>query len=154
MERMTPEELEKMVHSALRSLPNRRAPATLEARVRSALEARAALPWWHQSYAHWPLAVRIGFFGLSAALVAFLVYASVLLPNSSDLSANTGALAPLVSWGTRLLAAGRSIIDFVSLVARNLPAVWVYGVGACIVGTYAMLAGLGAAAYRTLWSHR
>ena len=30
MERMNPEQLEKMVHSALRSLPNRRAPATLE----------------------------------------------------------------------------------------------------------------------------
>ena len=56
MNRLNPEQLEKMVHAALRSLPDRRAPASLEARVLAAVQARAApisspasTPWdgWH-----------------------------------------------------------------------------------------------------------
>ena len=40
--KMTPEELEKFIHRELRALPPRKAPASLEARILAAVEARPA----------------------------------------------------------------------------------------------------------------
>jgi hypothetical protein len=36
---------------------------------------------------------------------------------------------------------------------RHIPALWLYGTIVLFAGVYAMLVGLGAAAYRTLWAH-
>ena len=154
MERMNPEQLEKMVHSALRSLPNRRAPATLEARVRAAFEAQAAIPWWHKSYAYWPSPVRVAFLALCAGLAGLLVFAVVSLQAGIDSAELNGTFAPVLAWGSRIVALGRGLADFVALVGRNIPTLWLYGTVAFVAGLYAMLFGLGAAAYRTLWTHR
>ena len=154
MERMNPEQLEKMVHSALRSLPNRRAPATLEARVRAAIEAQAAIPWWHKSYAYWPSPVRVAFLALCAGLAGLLVFAVVSLQAGIDSAELNGTFAPVLAWGSRIGALGRGLADFVALVGRNIPTLWLYGTVAFVAGLYAMLFGLGAAAYRTLWTHR
>ena len=154
MERMNPEQLEKMVHSALRSLPNRCAPATLEARVRAAIEAQAAIPWWHKSYAYWPVPVRIAFLVLCAGLAGLLVLAGISLQTNFDSAQLNGTFAPLLNWGGRIVALGRGLADFIALVGRNIPTLWLYGTVAFVAGLYAMLFGLGAAAYRTLWTHR
>jgi hypothetical protein len=154
MERMNPEQLEKMVHSALRSLPNRRAPATLEARVRAAIEAQAAIPWWHKSYAYWPAPVRVAFLVLCAGLAGLLVYAGLSLETGFDSAQLGGTFAPVFNWGGRIVALVRGIADFITLVGRNIPTLWLYGTVAFVVGLYAMLVGLGAAAYRTLWTPR
>ena len=57
----------------LRNLPDRKAPAGLEARVLAEISRRAALPWWRKSFAHWPVAVRLGFLILSARVAAVAV---------------------------------------------------------------------------------
>jgi hypothetical protein len=57
--KLSPEQLEKLIHSNLRALPDRRAPRSLESRVHAAIETRAALPWWKQSFAQWPVAVLV-----------------------------------------------------------------------------------------------
>lgn len=154
MERMNPEQLEKMVHSALRSLPDRRAPATLEARVRAAIEAQAAIPWWHQAYAYWPAPVRVAFLVLCAGMAGLLVYAGMALQADVDSAQFNGVLAPLLNWGGRIVAVARGLADFIALVGRNIPTLWLYGAVAFVAGLYAMLFGLGATAYRTLWAHR
>ena len=61
------QDLEQRVERALRRLPLRTAPATLEARVHRELERLAARPWWRRSFAHWPAVARLGF--LAACLV-------------------------------------------------------------------------------------
>jgi hypothetical protein len=154
MERMNPEQLEKMVHSALRSLPNRRAPATLEARVRAAIEAQAAIPWWHKSFACWPAPVRIAFLVLCAGLAGLLVIAGISLQSGFDSVQSSGTFAPVLAWGGRIVALVRGFGDFIALVGRSIPTLWIYGAIAFVAGLYAMLFGLGAAAYRTLWAHR
>jgi len=73
----SPEDLEKFIHQTLRSLPARRAPHSLEARVRAAIEARAALPWWKQSFAQWPVAARFAFVIASAGLAKLAIMAVV-----------------------------------------------------------------------------
>jgi hypothetical protein len=153
MERMTPEQMEKMVHEALRLLPNRRAPASLEARVHAALEARAAIPWWHRSWAYWPQPVRAGFLVLCGVVTFLMMLGWLYLQAGADPTVAVQALAPVLSGASRIMSVVRGIENYAALVVRHIPAVWLYGAIAFVAAVYAMLMGLGAAAYRTLWVH-
>jgi hypothetical protein len=154
MERMNPEQLEKMVHSALRSLPDRRAPATLEARVRAAIERRAAIPWWHQSWSYWPQWVRAAFLGLCGGLVGLLVFGGIYVQAGFDSAQFQEAVGPTLAVADRVLNIGRGVVDFTALVVRHVPTWWLYGGIAFVAGLYAMLFGLAATAYRILWAPR
>jgi hypothetical protein len=46
------------------------------------------------------------------------------------------------------------LADIIALIGRDIPAWWLYGAAAFVAGLYAMLVGVGAAAYRTLWTNR
>jgi len=150
MNRMTPEQIEKMVHKALRSLPDRRAPASLEARVLAAVAAQAAIPWWHKSWRHWPRPVRV-LFVLGCGMVAALMIGGGAYVQLDLEPGRIGAAADIAD---RLIAVGSGVTNLVSLVIRNIPATWLYGSIAVIGAMYAMLFGLGATAYRTLWANR
>lgn len=150
----SPEHLEKIIHQALRSLPARRAPHTLESRVLAAIEARAALPWWHQSYAQWPLAARCVFLVVSAALAKVALMAAVWIVGDFDTPAFVNAFATPFGWIEQLNAAFTGLGNFFALIMRNVPATWLYGSLACLGLLYAALFGLGATAYRTLFSSR
>jgi hypothetical protein len=154
MERLTPEQLEKMVHDALRSLPDRRAPAALEARVWAALERRAAIPWWHRSWGYWPLGVRAAFVVFCGAVAAGLVLASLYVPAGFDSAPFHHVAAPVLGLIDGALGVGRWLAAFGALLVRQIPALWLYAALAFVAALYAMLFGLGATAYRTLWSHR
>jgi len=154
MERLTPEQLEQLVHTALRSLPDRRAPASLESRVLAALERQAAIPWWHRSWNYWPQSVRALFLVFCAAVAAGLVFASLGVQAGFDSAPFQHAVAPAQALVDNLLAAGRWLAGFTDRLVGQIPAWWLYGAAAFVAGIYAMLFGLGAAAYRTLWSHR
>jgi len=79
-------EMEARLGQALRTLPERRAPATLESRVLDALARRVPLPWWRRSFAEWPAAARVAFGVTSAVLVVLTVLAAAAA------NANLGAL--------------------------------------------------------------
>ena len=151
---MTPDELEQFIHRTLRSLPDRRAPATLEARVRAALEVRAAIPWWHKSWSYWPQWVRALFVLFCGALAGLLVVAGAGLPGGFDTTQLNHTFAPVLSLVRPVLSLGRGLADIIALLGRNIPAWWLYAAGAFIAGLYVMLVGVGAAAYRTLWANR
>jgi len=51
----------------------------------------------------------------------------------------------------RLGSALTGIIDFTSLIIRNIPPLWLYGGAAFAMLMYATFFGLGAAAYRALY---
>jgi hypothetical protein len=151
---MNPEELEKMVHAALRALPDRQAPATLEARVLAAIEARAAVPWWHKSWSHWPRSVRVAFLAFCGGLAGLLILGGVYVQASFDPAQVSGVLAPAFAWVERVASIGRALADVAALIGRQIPSLWLYGAIAFVAGLYAMLFGLGATAYRTLWLRR
>jgi hypothetical protein len=151
---MTPDELEKYIDRTLRSLPDRRAPATLEARVRSALEARAAIPWWHKSWSYWPQWVRAFFILFCGAVAALVVVGGAGLPAGLDAARLNHALAPMMGVIRPVIGLGRGFVAIVALLGRNIPAWWLYGAAAFVASLYVMLVGVGAAAYRTLWNNR
>lgn len=151
MSQPNPEELEKLIHHTLRSLPNRRAPRSLEQRVMAAIVAQQSLPWWRQSFAHWPQAAKAAFLLLSGAFAALLV--TIVFRAGADV----GTASPLTSALSTLAHAKMvlgNISDIGAAVLRSIPPLWLYGGVAFVVVMYATLIGLGATAYRTLFNHR
>ena len=151
MSKPNPEDLEKLIHDSLRSLPERRAPRSLEANVWAAIQAQQALPWWRQSFAHWPMAARAVFLAftgvLAAGLIASIIQWGGQVDTASALSGPEMILAKVKGFGSGL----HSIW---ALVVRAIPAAWLYGGLALIAAMYVTLIGVGATAYRTLISKR
>ena len=151
MNKMTPEELEKFIHQNLRSLPPRRAPRNLEARVMAAIEQRAAIAWYHKSWAYWPAAVRSAFLAVATGVAGAATTAFYFLSTGVTATNLSGEVAEQFSWATRLGAALNGVSEFISLVIRNVPPLWLYGGVAFVAMMYVTFFGLGAAAYRTLY---
>jgi hypothetical protein len=55
----TQHELESQVDRVLKGLPEVPAPRTLLPRVLAAVRARAALPWYRQSWQVWPMPLQV-----------------------------------------------------------------------------------------------
>lgn len=146
-----PDKLEQMVHQALRALPERRAPLELEQRVLAAIAARRALPWWRQSFAHWPLAARGAFLVLSAVLAA-VVAAGFF--HTGATAAGADALARPAAWLglARTVAAGIGAAG--SALWHSVASPWLYGALALVAVMYAALIGLGATACRLFLHQR
>ena len=144
------EKLESLIHRRLRALPERAAPAALEARVLGVLERRAALPWWRRSYVHWPAGLRYVFIlALAAGATGVLAFgrSQVTAQALSELALRFPWIAFLQSVGSNLLDTGRALFD-------SIPTYWLYGVGALLVVCYGGLLGLGAAFYRAFYTPR
>jgi hypothetical protein len=140
------QKLERALTDALKGLPLRRAPSTLELRVVNELERRAALPWWRVSFMHWPAAPRVAFVIVCIALVAATFLGGVFA-FMGDRSLNEVA-ALVLSWVQPFLAVMSSAGGVASLLVRVIPPLWLYGGMALGIMLYVALFGLGAAAYR------
>lgn len=143
------ENLERLIHRTLHDLPPRRAPRTLESRVLAELERRAALPWWHQSYAHWPVAVRAIFFAGTAAIAALIVAGLFAVMHTTESAQLATQAADRFAWLTLARELGRTALDTGATLWAAIPPLWLYGGLAVIAGCYVTLIGVGAAAYRT-----
>jgi hypothetical protein len=143
------QKLEQVLHQALKGLPPRRAPSTLESRVVNELTRRALLPWWRVSFANWPVGARVAFVLICAALVAATILGGVSA-YLGDRSLNEVA-ALVLGWVHPLLAVMSSAGGLVSLLVSVIPPLWLYGTLGLGILLYVTLFGLGAAAYRTLY---
>ncbi|MCR6655410.1 MAG: hypothetical protein NVV63_06210 [Opitutus sp.] len=142
--------LERLVHQALRSLPERRAPRSLESRVLAAIEARAARPWWQKSFAQWPVAARATFLVVSTFALLFAAWFAGVF----SLAPVADVVVAKFSWVTAIRSAFSELGEVGAMLLRNVPAMWLYGALAAVGLLYAALFGLGATAYRTLYAHR
>lgn len=126
-------ELVHLLDRALRDLPVRHAPRALESRVFDALARRAALPWWRQSFGHWPRYARTLFFALCAALNAVAFAAGAWI---------TAGIGSAQAWrqASAVLAAAATLS---ASIARALPPAWLYEGAAVAIVLYAVLFALG-----------
>lgn len=148
------QKLERVMHETLRDLPARRAPSTLEQRVMAELGRRATLPWWRQSFSHWPVIARGAFLLISAGLVKVAWSATVWALSGFDAAQLYQAFAAQIGWIENARAVANAIVGFFEIILRNIPALWLYGTIAVAGALYAAFFGLGAAAYRSLYAHR
>ncbi len=131
------------MHEALRRLPARRAPASLEARVLREIERRAALPRWRSGIAQWPAAVRVALIGACAACgpLAWVLGRSLWTHLAAALAAP--GVAP---WITDAHNTGRTLLSLAELavhLVRLIPHEWLFG-GLIVTGAvYAALAAMG-----------
>jgi hypothetical protein len=153
MDQPTPEEIEPRLHQALRGLPARRAPSSLEQRVLAAIAERQARPWWHQSYTCWPTPVRVAFFVFSAALAAVVAGAAATILPGFGVTAGQPVEATL-GWFAQVRATGATLVDVGGRLLPRVSLSWIYLGLAVVAALYAALFGLGAAAYRILWQSR
>ncbi|MHB8476028.1 MAG: hypothetical protein ACYDBZ_07065 [Steroidobacteraceae bacterium] len=133
--------LQQLLERALRELPLRRAPPTLEARVCGELTRRAARPWWRRSFAQWPLPAR----------GAFLVLCAVLIRLAFLGGAAAAAGVHSLPWARQAGVLVVSLANLAAAMAHISPPAWLYeGLAVCGV-LYVVLFGLGAVLYRMLY---
>jgi hypothetical protein len=134
------DKLEEWLDRALRELPSRAAPGTLEARVLGELRRRATLCWWQRSFAHWPTPARVAFVVMAMGMTALVSLGSQDAPDLLS-------MLPLAQ-AMRLLAAATVLA---AAPAHLVSPAWM--TAALTAGTllYGTLFGLGAVAYRTLY---
>lgn len=141
-------QLEQQVQRLLRSLPPRRAPEALAARVLEQLAQRAAVPWWRRQVSQWPALARVLF-----ALVGLtLMLAS--LAGSTRLPRLPGVANPLLSWPHPLAAPWRIFPELVSTLLHALPTAWLQAAAMLALLAYLFVLGFGTAAYRLLYLER
>jgi hypothetical protein len=146
------DELETTVNRALREVPLRRAPSSLESRVLAEIVRRAALPWWRQDFARWPRPARVAFAVMCGSLAAALLAASgFFAPGGALAGAGTRSAGLWLPWARSALTLIDVARELDAALVRAMPPDWLYGVLAAAALLYAALFGLGAAAYRTLY---
>ncbi len=151
MKKLNEKELEQFIHATLRSLPHRRAPGTLEARVLAEIEHRATIAWYHKSWSYWPAAVRAAFLVVGTGFAAAAVTAFYLLSQGAAADAVAAAVGTGFGWITRLVNAGSWTVNFAQQLVAGIPSLWLYGGMAFIAAMYATFVGLGTVAYRYLY---
>lgn len=140
--------LERQVREVLHSLPPRRAPEHLMARVLEQLEQRAAMPWWRRQVTQWPALARLSFALLAVALMLLSLAGSASLPRFAT------ATAPVLSWGQHVLALLNVLPRVLTALVGLLPMAWLQALLVVAVLAYLFLFGVGAAAYRLLFLSR
>jgi hypothetical protein len=141
--------LEQVLDRALRRLPLRPAPLTLEARVIQELERRAAQPWWRHSFKQWPATAKAAFVAICGALIG-LVLLGGDWPAAAVRSLHASDALPL-SAARQAMTLVTTAGELVALLAHVFPLTWLYAGLAAGALLYATLFALGAAAYRTLY---
>lgn len=138
------------MHRALRDLPLRPAPRSLEQRVLAELSRRAALPWWRKSFVHWPAVARLGFVVVSAALIRVALLAGTWVMSGFDPERARALVAAPTSWLDAAMTAVRALGELAEIFVGSIPPVWLYASAALFAVMYAAFFGLGAAAYKAL----
>jgi hypothetical protein len=143
------EQADRTLRQLLRNLPERPAPAGLESRVLQQLERRRGHAWWRRGFAHWPVAARAGFITTCAVLIGV----SLLDTRWSTLGTGVWrrAFGSVLSWAYPAEVAIASTTAVSTRIAHTLPLSWLYALLAMAAALYAVLFGLGIAAYRTLY---
>jgi hypothetical protein len=148
-QRMQKEErLARLLDRTLRELPARRAPRTLESRVRGEIERRTAPPWWRRSFAHWPVFARAGFVATCGALAVLALLGGSRLGSAIGSFQDAG---PAHAWVRPAAAITGAAGNFAASLASTISPAWLYGGLTAAVLLYVLLFGLGAAAYRMLY---
>lgn len=146
--------IERIVDSVLRQQPPRSAPASLQARVFAEIERRAALPWWHHSFLHWPLAVRVAFILASFGVVKLAVSGAMMLIAGVQSQPVVDTIAKPLSWAEASANLFSKTVNLASLVFDAIPTMWLYaGAGVALTLYFALLV-LGATAYRALYVNK
>jgi hypothetical protein len=114
--------LEAEIDRELKGLPELRAPATLAPRVLAAIERRASVPWYRQSWPMWPVAVRAAVMLVLVALFGGICFGAWKLSPAEVFAFTTQKLAGRFSDFSATWHVLSAAIGGLSLAAKKLNA--------------------------------
>jgi hypothetical protein len=142
MEPREQNDLEKFIHSQLQRLPEREAPETLVANVLAAIAARKKLPWWKQSFSHWPWPSQCVLFTALVSVLAGVLYAVGRAAEIVPVPQISQHLSAYASIGRMLFALGEALVLAVSSLSAHwwLAIAFVFALlyGACLAAGFAL----------------
>jgi hypothetical protein len=138
----------QLLDRLLRDLPPRAAPRTLESRVLSELRRRSCLPRWRRGFTSWSIPIRAAFVAICGAIIAFTLVGSWATVGVRILSW-VGTVA--MSWIQPAVSAAALAGTLPAELVLVIPSAWRHGVLIAAAVLYAVLFGLGAAAYQMLY---
>lgn len=135
--------LEEVIGRKLRALPERRAPASLQANVFAAIRARAARPWYQLAWFQWPRHFQV------LSLLAFLGFCGALGWSLTGHELTLASVSPALAERVSLVANEIGwFLNLMTAVIRAVPdSYWLATVGV-LAGMLFTCAGLGSAFYR------
>ena len=139
------ERLQAEMDALLKGLPQRTAPPTLLRRVMAAIESRAALPWYRQSWQMWPAALRVASLVILLSLFGGLCLAGWKLPQADAYASTVGQLSQWLSGVCALWNVLSVLFTAALAMVKQLPAGFI---AACLISLglgYGLCIGLGAA---------
>jgi hypothetical protein len=148
------ENIERLIDNVLREQPPRSAPLSLQARVFAEIERRAALPWWHHSFLHWPLFVRVAFVLALLGVVKLVLAGAMTLITSMRSQPVVETIAKPLSWAETGADLFSKTVSLASVVFDAIPSTWLYAAAAIALTLYFALLVLGATAYRALYVNK
>jgi hypothetical protein len=134
-------QLEASVRRELEALDELPAPPALAKRIMAAVEQRAAVPWYRQSWVTWPLALRLASFAVMLLAFAGLCWGGWALTHGATPPSWFADVAAL--WRTAVVLA-ETVVGLVSRIGSG-----VLLAGAVVVfAAWVMCIGLGTAYVR------
>jgi hypothetical protein len=135
--------LEAEIDAVLKSLPEMSAPRLMSKRVLAAIERRAALPWYRQSWLAWPAAVQAISLALLLAMFGGLCLGTWELLHGATFAVALQKAGAFFAPVSVLWSALNTLMSAVVLVAKSIGTWWLVG-GVAVVGLgYGMCVALG-----------
>jgi hypothetical protein len=146
--------LELEIDRELKALPQLEAPASLSRRVLDSILQRHALPWYQQSWQHWPMPLRWAAISFLSLLFGALCVASWQLTRAAGISAALQEVGELFSGLNTLVNLVNVLLGAVVVVAKHLGTGFIIACFAITGLGYAVCLTLGAAWVRLASAHR
>jgi hypothetical protein len=146
--------LEREIDRELKALPELEAPASLSRRVLESILRRHALPWYQQSWQHWPMPLRWAAISFLSLLFGALCVASWQLTRAAGISAALQELGELFSGFNTLWNLISVLLGALVVVAKHLGTGFIIACFAIAGLGYAVCLTLGAAWVRLASAHR
>ena len=138
MKKPNEKELEQFIHAnRCARRPTAERPATLsEARVLAEIERRAAVAWYHRSWAFWPAPIRALFLAVASGFSGAAVLAFFLVSHGFDVGTVAQEIGSHFTWLTGSVGVAEWIVDFTGRMLGSIPPLWLYSGLAFIAALY------------------
>jgi hypothetical protein len=150
----TQNELECQVDRVLKRLPEISAPRTLMPRVLAAVRARAALPWYRQSWQAWPMPLQVATIFVLVASFGGFFFATWELSRAAGYAAVRQEIGAMFSGLAVIGNVLGVLITALRLVVEKLGTAFIFGCLAAGALAYSVFIGLGTVYLRLAFSQR
>jgi hypothetical protein len=150
----TQHELESQVDRVLKGLPEVPAPRTLLPRVLAAVRARAALPWYRQSWQVWPMPLQVATMFVLVASFGGFFFAAWELSRAAGYAAVSQEIGEMLSGLAVIGNILGVLLTAIRLVIEKLGTAFIIGCLAAAALAYGIFIGLGTIYLRLAFSQR